>query len=39
MQSKAKTPQEYIDSLPEDRKKIMTELRKVIKKNIDKNFS
>ena len=39
MQSKASTPQEYIDSLPEDRKKVMTELRKAIKKNIDKNFS
>lgn len=39
MQSKATSPQEYIDSLPEERKKAMTELRKVIKKNIDKNFS
>jgi hypothetical protein len=39
MQSVAKTPNEYIDSLPEDRKKVLTELRKVIKKNIDKNFS
>ncbi len=39
MQSKAKTPQEYIDSLPADRKKPMEELRKVIKKNLDKTYS
>jgi uncharacterized protein YdhG (YjbR/CyaY superfamily) len=39
MQSKAATPQEYIDSLPDDRKKAMNELRKAIKKNIDKQFS
>jgi hypothetical protein len=39
MQSKAATPQEYIDSLPDDRKKVMSELRKAIKKNIDKKFS
>jgi len=39
MQSTAKTPNEYIDSLPEERKKVMTELRKAIKKSIDKNFS
>jgi hypothetical protein len=39
MQSKAATPDEYIESLPEDRKKVMTELRKAIKKNIDKGFS
>lgn len=38
MQSKAKTVDEYIDELPEDRKKAMTELRKVIKKNIPKGF-
>ena len=38
MQSKAATPQEYIDSLPVDRKKAMTELRKVILKNIPKGF-
>lgn len=38
MQSKAATPQEYIDSLPADRKKAMTELRKVIAKNIPKGF-
>ena len=38
MQSKAKTVDEYIDELPEDRKKAITELRKVIKKNIPKGF-
>ncbi len=39
MQSAAKTPKEYIDSLPADRKKPMGELRKVIKKNLSKEFS
>ncbi|MBK7666973.1 MAG: hypothetical protein IPJ32_06195 [Sphingobacteriaceae bacterium] len=39
MQSKAKTPKEYIDSLPADRKKPMGELRKVIKKNLSKEYS
>ncbi|MCD6069036.1 MAG: hypothetical protein K0S33_3862 [Bacteroidetes bacterium] len=38
MQSKAATPEEYMDSLPDDRKKAMTELRKVIKKNLPKGF-
>ncbi len=38
MQSKATTPQEYIDSLPEDRMKAMTELRKVILSNLPKGF-
>lgn len=38
MQSKAKTPDEYFESLPEDRKKAMSELRRVIKKNIPKGF-
>lgn len=38
MQSKAATPQEYVDSLPADRKKAMSELRKVILKNIPKGF-
>ncbi len=38
MQSTAKTPQEYIDSLPEDRKKAMEELRKVIKENLPAGF-
>ena len=39
MQSKAETPNEYIESLPEERKMVMNELRKVIKKNLDKNFA
>lgn len=38
MQSKAKTVDEYIDELPEDRKAAMAKLRKVIKKNIPKGF-
>ncbi len=38
MQSKAATPEEYIDSLPEDRKKAMSELRKVILANLPKGF-
>ena len=39
MQSKAKTVTDYINELPEDRKKIMTELRKAIKANLPKGFS
>ena len=39
MQSKAETPNEYIDSLPEDRKQAITELRKVISKNLPKGFT
>jgi uncharacterized protein YdhG (YjbR/CyaY superfamily) len=38
MQSKATTVETYIAELPEDRKKAMTELRKVIKKNLPKGF-
>lgn len=38
MQSTAASPQEYIDSLPEDRKHAMTELRKVILKNLPNGF-
>ena len=38
MQSKAKTVKEYVDSLPEDRKKAVSELRKVILKNIPRGF-
>ena len=38
MQSKATTVKEYIDQLPEDRKQAMTELRKVILKNLPKGF-
>jgi hypothetical protein len=39
MQSKATTPKEYIDSLPEERKKIISDLRKTILKNLPKGFS
>ena len=38
MQSKAQTPDEYFDSLPDDRKAVMKELRKVILKNLPKGF-
>ncbi len=38
MQSTATTVDQYIDQLPEDRKKAVAELRKVIKKNIPKGF-
>lgn len=38
MQSKADTVDEYIASLPNDRKDAMTKLRKEIKKNIPKGF-
>ena len=38
MQSKANTPNEYLDSLPDDRRKVISELRKVIKKNLPKGF-
>ena len=39
MQSKATTPEAYIDSLPEDRKAIISKMRKVILKNLPKGFS
>ncbi len=39
MQSKATTPDEYFNTLPEDRKQAMTELRKAILKNLPKGFS
>jgi uncharacterized protein YdhG (YjbR/CyaY superfamily) len=39
MQHPGNTPQEYIDGLPDDRKKAMTKLRKVINKNIAKGFT
>jgi hypothetical protein len=39
MQSKAATPQTYLDTLPDDRKQAMNELRKVITKNLPKGFS
>jgi uncharacterized protein YdhG (YjbR/CyaY superfamily) len=39
MQSKAKTVQQYVDELPDDRKKAISELRKVILKNLPKGFA
>ncbi len=39
MQSKAVTVEEYIDSLPEERKKVIISLRKEILKNLPKGFS
>ncbi|MBL0340538.1 MAG: DUF1801 domain-containing protein [Bacteroidetes bacterium] len=38
MQSKEITPEAYIESLPEERKTAISELRKVIKKNLPKGF-
>lgn len=38
MQSKATTPDEYLASITEDRKKAMTELRKIILANLPKGF-
>lgn len=39
MQSSALTPEAYLETLPDDRKTALTELRKVIKKNLPKGFS
>lgn len=38
MQSKATTPKEYIESLPEERKEVIAKLRKAIVKNLPKGF-
>lgn len=38
MQSKATTVEEYISELPDERKKAISDLRKVIKKNLPKGF-
>ncbi len=38
MQSKAKTVEEYVGELADDRKQAISELRKVIKKNLPKEF-
>ena len=38
MQSKATTPEQYIAELPEDRKEIITKLRKLILDNLPKGF-
>lgn len=39
MQSSALTPEEYFDSLPDDRKAAMNQLRKVILDNLPEGFS
>jgi uncharacterized protein YdhG (YjbR/CyaY superfamily) len=39
MQSKAKTPAEYLNELAEDRRKAVRELRNAIMKNLPKGFS
>ena len=39
MQSTARSPKEYMDELPLDRKAPMTELRETILKNLPKGFS
>ena len=39
MQSTAKTPSEYIESLPEDRREAISILVKTIRKNIPKGFA
>ena len=38
MQSTAATPSAYIESLPEDRKAVIKELRKIIRKNLPDGF-
>lgn len=38
MQSKAKTPDEYISNLPDDRKEAISKLREIINKNIPEGF-
>ena len=38
MKSKATTVKDYLASLPEDRRKGIEVLRKVIRKNLDKNY-
>lgn len=38
MQSKAKTVDEYIETLPEDRRKAISDIRRVVNKNLPKGF-
>ncbi len=38
MQSKAATPQEYLNSLPDDRKEAIEKIRSAIKQNLPKGF-
>jgi uncharacterized protein YdhG (YjbR/CyaY superfamily) len=39
MQSKANTPEEYIDNIPEERKEALRSLRKVILENLPEGFA
>ena len=39
MTSDAKTPEEYINALPQDRKEAVSNLRKVVLDNLPKGFS
>jgi uncharacterized protein YdhG (YjbR/CyaY superfamily) len=39
MQSIAATPEEYVESLPDDRREAINKLRKVIRKNLPKGFA
>jgi hypothetical protein len=38
MQSNARTPEQYINELPEDRKEVITKLRKTILDNLPNGF-
>jgi len=38
VQSKAQTVKEYLDELPDDRRNIITEIRKIIKKNLPSGY-
>ncbi|NCG13826.1 MAG: DUF1801 domain-containing protein, partial [Planctomycetia bacterium] len=38
VQSQAKTPKEYIDQLPEDRRPTMKKLRALVRKNLPKGY-
>ncbi len=38
MKSNAQTPKEYLETLPDDRKKVISKLRNTIKKNLPKGF-
>lgn len=39
MQSKATTPEEFLEQLPDDRKPIIAAIRKALKKNLPKGFT
>lgn len=38
MQSKANTPVEYINALPEERKEVISKIRTLIQENLSKGF-